>query len=296
MEEGATAGDDDDLETVADGMALTAVSVAAEGTDMERLHRVLETMEDDLVTFDSGITFLQEFADLAVDLLLVGSDTGDIPPHNMMRLMKVAEDCDFSVLLVVPEYRVENWDARAERVEFDEVVEASCSRQDLMGGLSFTRKMRSAPGIPNPFVPIVVMTGHSEERHILQARDTGVTEFLVKPMTVRSVYSRLCSIVERPRDFVNASGDFGPDRRRRDDPSYHGPKRREADGIAVAKAEAEATARKNAAAKDAVETGAAAKVEEVGKIEAENETKANDPVDPFVISQEELAKRLPDTE
>ena len=132
MDERAAAGDDDDLEMVADGMALKAVSVAAEGTDMARLHRVLETMEYELVTFDSGITFLQEFPDLLVDLLLVASDTGDIPPHKMVRLMKVAQDCDFPVLLVVPEYRVENWDAREERVEFDDVVEASCTRQDLM--------------------------------------------------------------------------------------------------------------------------------------------------------------------
>ena len=132
MDEGTVAGNDEDLEMVADGMTLTAVSVAAEGTDMDRLHRVLETMEYDLITFDSGITFLQELADLSVDLLLVGSDTGDILPHKMVRLMKAAQECHFPVLLVVPEYRVENWDAREERVEFDDVIELSCNRQDLM--------------------------------------------------------------------------------------------------------------------------------------------------------------------
>ena len=142
-----------------------------------------------------------------------------------------------------------------------------------MDGLELTRKVRSATGVSNPFVPIVMTTANSEERHVIQARNAGVTEFLVKPLTVRSVYSRLCAIIERPRVFVNGGGYLGPDRRRRNDPSYSGAMRREADKVAAAR---EAAAEKAARAK------------------AEKEAKAEAPVDPSAMSQEELADKLRD--
>lgn len=161
-------------------------------------------------------------------------------------------------------------------------------------GLAFTRKVRSTPGVPDPFVPIVMMTAQSEERHIIQARDAGVTEFLVKPLTVLSVYSRLCSIIERPRGFVDTGVYFGPDRRRRADPAYRGPKRREADKVAAAQAETDAIARKKTARKAAAEAAASAKAEEAARIKKEQEAKAEAPVDPSAMSQEELAEKLGD--
>ena len=171
-----------------------------------------------------------------------------------------------------------------------------------MDGLEFTRKVRSARTVPNPYVPIIMMTTNFEKRHIIQARNAGVTEFMVKPLTVMSVYSRLHSIIERPRAFVNAGGYFGPDRRRRDDPSYRGPKRREADRIAAEKARTEAIAKKEAARKAAAEAAARAKAAEVAKlkaeeaarIKAENATKAEVPADPSAMSQEQLEKKLRD--
>jgi len=42
-----------------------------------------------------------------------------------------------------------------------------------------------------------------------------VTEFLAKPYTATLIYRRICALVESPRDFVEAKGYFGPDRRRR---------------------------------------------------------------------------------
>jgi len=96
-------------------------------------------------------------------------------------------------------------------------------------GISFTRRIRNDVGSPNKFIPIILMTGFSEKRRVMQARDAGVTEFLVKPFNARDLYRRIVQIIERPRQFVRSEDFFGPDRRRKRDSAYGGPRRREDD-------------------------------------------------------------------
>ncbi len=98
-----------------------------------------------------------------------------------------------------------------------------------MDGISFTRQVRNDPKSPNQFVPVILMTGFTEKRRVLQARNSGVTEFLVKPFNARDLYRRLVQVIERPRQFVRAPDFFGPDRRRKKDKPYAGPYRRESD-------------------------------------------------------------------
>ncbi len=98
-----------------------------------------------------------------------------------------------------------------------------------MDGISLTRKIRNDPSSPNQYVPIILMTGFSEKKRVLQARDSGVTEFLVKPFNAKDLYRRIAQIVERPRQYVKSGDFFGPDRRRKKDNSYKGPFKRETD-------------------------------------------------------------------
>jgi two-component system chemotaxis response regulator CheY len=49
---------------------------------------------------------------------------------------------------------------------------------------------------------------------VIEARDAGVNEFVVKPISVKSLYSRIDSLIHRLRDFVKTGKYFGPDRRR----------------------------------------------------------------------------------
>lgn len=100
---------------------------------------------------------------------------------------------------------------------------------DPMDGLEFTRKVRTSPLSPNPYVPILMMTGFSSRFRVESARDSGITEFLVKPFTSKDLYSRVQQIIEKPRQFVDAGTFFGPDRRRRIISDYEGPKRRNDD-------------------------------------------------------------------
>ena len=98
-----------------------------------------------------------------------------------------------------------------------------------LDGLDFTRLVRTGSDSPNPFVPIIMLTGHTEMNRVAEARDAGVNEFLAKPLSAKGLYARINSIIENPRPFVRAGMFFGPDRRRRDNPSYMGSERRKAD-------------------------------------------------------------------
>lgn len=98
-----------------------------------------------------------------------------------------------------------------------------------MDGLSFTREVRSGEDSPNRYVPIILLTGHTELSRVRSARDAGVNEFLAKPISATSIYSRIRSIIEKPRQFIRADQYFGPDRRRRDTKDYPGPFRRSTD-------------------------------------------------------------------
>jgi CheY-like chemotaxis protein len=97
-------------------------------------------------------------------------------------------------------------------------------------GIEFVREVRASHDTPNPFVPIIMVTGHTERRFIEAARDAGVTEVLAKPITAHNLYQRIGEIVERPRAFVKSEKFFGPDRRRRRPDNYAGPFRRREDG------------------------------------------------------------------
>jgi len=98
-----------------------------------------------------------------------------------------------------------------------------------INGVEFTRLLRNSPETPHPFLPIVMISGHSSLSRVTEARDAGVNEFLVKPITPRALLERLESVVMKPRQFIRCRTFFGPDRRRRTLPEFRGPYRRESD-------------------------------------------------------------------
>ncbi|PZP57288.1 MAG: response regulator [Micavibrio aeruginosavorus] len=94
-------------------------------------------------------------------------------------------------------------------------------------GLEMTRKIRNNIYSPNKMVPVILLTGYSSLSRVEEARDAGVTEFLVKPFTAIDVSKRIMHVINNPRDFVSIKEYFGPDRRRRKEDTYSGPRRRE---------------------------------------------------------------------
>lgn len=75
------------------------------------------------------------------------------------------------------------------------------------------------------FLPVVVVSGYATEYLTSRARDVGANETLVKPVSAKGLASRICSVIDNPRPFVNVPGFFGPDRRRQQI-KFVGPDRR----------------------------------------------------------------------
>lgn len=83
-----------------------------------------------------------------------------------------------------------------------------------INGLKLTQLIRKSEDSPNPFVPIIMVTAYREREHVFKARDAGVTEYVVKPVSPKGLFSRIEAVIERPRRFVRVGDFFGPDRRR----------------------------------------------------------------------------------
>jgi len=96
-----------------------------------------------------------------------------------------------------------------------------------MSGIELIEKVRKDPRTPNPFVPIIMLTGYTELHRVEEARDAGISSFLAKPISAASLYKRLVGAVEDNRTFIRSdSGFFGPDRRSQRRRDYAGKERR----------------------------------------------------------------------
>jgi CheY-like chemotaxis protein len=79
-----------------------------------------------------------------------------------------------------------------------------------MCGLDFVRAVRKLPEYDNPFLPIIMLTSHAEEPWVIEARNAGVHEYLIKPATANAILARLASVINNPRPFVRTANYFGP--------------------------------------------------------------------------------------
>ena len=89
----------------------------------------------------------------------------------------------------------------------------------------FIKHIRTSPDSPNPTVPIIMLTGHTLQDDVKNARDMGITEFASKPFTAKGLCDRIVRIIENPRSFIITKRYAGPDRRRRDGPAGEGERR-----------------------------------------------------------------------
>jgi len=99
-------------------------------------------------------------------------------------------------------------------------------RMDDMDGMDLIRFVRHSSRSPNPRVPILLLTGNTEKKEVLFARDTGVTEYLIKPFSARQLVDRIKFVIEKPRSFVDSRDFRGPDRRRQSKPPHDGIEKR----------------------------------------------------------------------
>jgi CheY-like chemotaxis protein len=84
---------------------------------------------------------------------------------------------------------------------------------DPMDGIAFTRFVREGhlPGCKD--VPIIMVSGFAEMDKVMEARNAGVNEFLVKPVSAESMFRRIRNALINPRPFVDVAVYSGPCRR-----------------------------------------------------------------------------------
>ena len=81
-------------------------------------------------------------------------------------------------------------------------------------GIEMIKTIRQSNDDSLKYVPIIMLTAFSERARILAARDSGINEYLLKPVSAKMLYSRIRAVIEQPRRFVKTKSYFGPDRRR----------------------------------------------------------------------------------
>lgn len=100
-------------------------------------------------------------------------------------------------------------------------------QMEVLDGVEFVGLVRNSSDSPNRYVPIIMLTAHSERSKVIAARDAGANEFCCKPVTAIELRRKIVAIVDYPRPYIKTGNYFGPDRRRKQDPKYQGAERRE---------------------------------------------------------------------
>jgi DNA-binding response OmpR family regulator len=83
-----------------------------------------------------------------------------------------------------------------------------------MGGIDLAIYLRQSLDSPNRTIPIIMLTAENERRNIDLARNSGITEYVIKPFSAKTLLERIYAVVEDPRGFIISKNFIGPDRRR----------------------------------------------------------------------------------
>jgi CheY-like chemotaxis protein len=82
-----------------------------------------------------------------------------------------------------------------------------------MDGAAFVKAVRTPGGFPQPNVPIIMLTGHSERWRVVEAMRLGVNEYILKPVSSKMLLERLVTTLTKPRPIVKVGRYYGPEPR-----------------------------------------------------------------------------------
>lgn len=89
-----------------------------------------------------------------------------------------------------------------------------------VSGLKFLHWLRWTPDSPDPFLPVIMVTGDSTRAMTQAARDAGISAFVAKPMSARNLLEKFMFVLKDSRKIIHAKTYFGPDRRFRVDNGF----------------------------------------------------------------------------
>ncbi len=105
---------------------------------------------------------------------------------------------------------------RAKQVELL-ITESRIHQGSGAGLVRSIRRAAAEVGIRRD-LPIIMLTAEAEMDDVIRARDSGITEFVVKPFSAKTLSHRIIQVIDSPRVFVESPGYSGPCRRRREAP------------------------------------------------------------------------------
>lgn len=85
-------------------------------------------------------------------------------------------------------------------------------KMPVIDGVTFVKNLRADATNPFSEVPIIVATGHTEEKHVRACIEAGVDQFVAKPITGRALAERIRHALSPNREFVRMGKYNGPRR------------------------------------------------------------------------------------
>lgn len=79
-----------------------------------------------------------------------------------------------------------------------------------LDGPGFLRRVRSPGVFPMCDVPVIMLTGHGEKSRVTEAIRLGIHEYLLKPVSMQALQTRIASIVTNPRPMIRRGSYYGP--------------------------------------------------------------------------------------
>ena len=80
-------------------------------------------------------------------------------------------------------------------------------------GMPFAQAARRLPALLNPMIAIFAVFPQARKRDVETARDLGVHDVICRPVSPKTVVTKLRAALVAPRSFIAAPSFFGPDRR-----------------------------------------------------------------------------------
>jgi CheY-like chemotaxis protein len=84
----------------------------------------------------------------------------------------------------------------------------------MLSGAHVMRIVRSPGVFPKPNLPIIMLTAHAQRSRVNAALRLGINEFLVKPISPKTLQDRLLSVLVNPRPMVQIGSHYVPQPRR----------------------------------------------------------------------------------
>ncbi len=79
-----------------------------------------------------------------------------------------------------------------------------------LDGIEFTRLLRTADDSPNPYLPVLMLTGDATQKQLSNALNAGVHGFMSKPLQADSLRRQINLVFSRPLVFIREGRELKP--------------------------------------------------------------------------------------